>query len=159
MPNVPDVDFFKTSTAGATPWCSCYVGGSTSVPQLPSFRSWVWTYALLIKPYCGGVPYAKWRKIATDVSSATIFLKQREEAWQQILGPGPIARGQYSSPKKTKTKKKPTLQQFYHLIETAHVGPMIASLSLSPTFCPVQMRGPSLKPFHSMSLSPSVAHK
>ena len=27
----------------------------------------------------------KWRKIGTNVSSATIFLKQKEEDWQQTL--------------------------------------------------------------------------
>ena len=46
-----------------------------------------------------GIPHAKQRKIATDVSSATIFLKQKED-WQYML-----AQGQSSSPEKTKTKK------------------------------------------------------
>ena len=39
--------------------------------------------------------------IATDVSSMTIFLKQKEESWQQML-----AQGQSSSPRKKKKKKK-----------------------------------------------------
>ena len=34
---------------------------------------------------CGSVPYTTQRRIATDVSSATIFLKQKEEDWQQML--------------------------------------------------------------------------
>ena len=39
---------------------------------------------------------SKKRKIGTDVSSGTIFLKQKEEDWQQML-----AQGQSSSPKTT----------------------------------------------------------
>ena len=39
------------------------------------FRSQVWTYAPFIKPCCGGIPRKKQRKIGTDVSSATIFIK------------------------------------------------------------------------------------
>ena len=42
------------------------------------------------------------RKSATDVSSETTFLKQKEEDWQQML-----AQGQSSSPK-IKRKKKNT---------------------------------------------------
>src|SRR3712207_8551795 len=48
-------------------------------------RSWSWTYTLLIKPCCGGVPQTKWRKVGTDVTSGTILLKQKEEDWQQML--------------------------------------------------------------------------
>ena len=40
------------------------------------------------------------RQIGTDVSSATIFLKQKEEDWQQTL-----AQGQSSSPKKKKAEE------------------------------------------------------
>ena len=54
-----------------------------------------WTYALLIKPCCGRVPHKKQRKLGTDVSSGTMFLKQKEEVWQQKL-----AQGQSFSPKK-----------------------------------------------------------
>ena len=36
--------------------------------------------APLIKPCCGGIPHKI--KIGTDLSSATIFLKQKEEDWQ-----------------------------------------------------------------------------
>ena len=41
-------------------------------------------------------PNIKQRKTGTDVTSATIFLKQQEEDWQQIL-----AQGQSSSKKKS----------------------------------------------------------
>ena len=61
------------------------------------FGSQVQTYTLLIKPCCGGIPHTKQRKISTDVSSGTIFLKQKEEGWQQML-----AQGQFSSPNKRK---------------------------------------------------------
>ena len=55
----------------------------------------------LIKPRCGGVPHTKQRKIGTDVSSATIFFKQKVEEWQQML-----PQGQSSSPKKKSKKRK-----------------------------------------------------
>ena len=42
-----------------------------------------------------GVPHTKWRKMGTDVSSGQIFLKQKEEEWQQML-----AQGESSSAKK-----------------------------------------------------------
>ena len=44
---------------------------------------------------------SKKRNIGADISSATIFLKQKQEDWQQML-----AQGQSSSPKKTKKEKK-----------------------------------------------------
>ena len=56
---------------------------------------------LLIKPCWGSIPHTKKRKVGTDVSSATIFLKWKEEDGQQIL-----AQGQSSSPKKGKEKKR-----------------------------------------------------
>ena len=59
-----------------------------------------WNYAALIKPCCGGVTYTKKWKTGTDVSSGIIFLKQKEEDWQQML-----AQGQSSSGKK-KTRKR-----------------------------------------------------
>ena len=45
-------------------------------PRVPSFRSRVQTHSTH-QPPCGGIPYTKWRKIGTDVSSGLIFLKQR----------------------------------------------------------------------------------
>ena len=42
--------------------------------------------ALLAKPYCGSIPHKI--KIGTDVSSLSIFLKQKEEDWQQMLAQG-----------------------------------------------------------------------
>ena len=68
-------------------------------PWLCQFRSWVWTYTLLLKPCCGSFPHTKQRKIGTDVSSVATFLKQKKEKedWQQML-----AQGQSSSPKQTK---------------------------------------------------------
>ena len=38
--------------------------------------------------HCGCIPHAKQRKIGIDVSSATIFLKQKEKDWQQMLAQG-----------------------------------------------------------------------
>ena len=67
---------------------------STSGPRVRWFRSWEQTYTLLLNPCCSSVPHTKWRKIGTNVSSATIFRKQKEEDWQQVL-----AQGQSSSPK------------------------------------------------------------
>ena len=43
------------------------------------------------------VPHTKWRRIGRDVSSVAVFLKQKEEDWQQML-----AQSQSSSPKKGK---------------------------------------------------------
>ena len=45
----------------------------------------------LIKLCCGGDPHTKQRKTGTDVSSGPLFLKQKEEDWQQVL-----AQGQFS---------------------------------------------------------------
>ena len=54
---------------------------STSV----AWSSQVWIpgvdIAPLIRPHCGGIPH-KIKKMGTDVSSDTIFLKQKEEDWQ-----------------------------------------------------------------------------
>ena len=73
---------------------------SASQPGVCGLGSWVQSYTPLIKPCCGSFPHAKERKIGIDVSSATIFLKQNEEDWQQTL-----AQGQYSSQKEKKTHK------------------------------------------------------
>ena len=54
-----------------------------------------WLCIPLVRLCCGGIPYTKWRKIATDVNSVTIYLKEKEEDWQQML-----AQGQSSSTKK-----------------------------------------------------------
>ena len=59
------------------------------------------TYTPLTKPCFGGIPHTKQRRIGRDVSSAAIFLKQKEEDWQQML-----AQGQSSSPKNKERKKK-----------------------------------------------------
>ena len=45
------------------------------------FGSQAQTCTLLITPHCGGVPHTNWRNTGTDVSSVTIFLKQKEEDW------------------------------------------------------------------------------
>ena len=50
-----------------------------------------------IKPCCGGIPHTKYKKIGTDLISATIFLKEKEEDWQKML-----AQGQSSLPKNKK---------------------------------------------------------
>ena len=44
--------------------------------------------SLGIKACYGGILHTKWRRIGTDVNSATIFLKQEEEDWQQMLAQG-----------------------------------------------------------------------
>ena len=46
-------------------------------PTAHGFGSQVWTYVLLIKPCCGGVPHRKQRKMGTDISSGTIFLSKK----------------------------------------------------------------------------------
>ena len=93
---------------------------------------------MLIKPCCGSVPHTKWRMIGTDVSSGTIFLRQKEENWQWIL-----VWGQSSSPCKTKTKKKKCtlspypkkriiwacLSWFYHKQHASHKPKVLKFLS------------------------------
>ena len=69
--------------------CFCSLGSLVWIPGPDPHK--------LIKPCCGGTPHTKWRKIATDVSSVTTFLKQKEEDWQQML-----AQGQSSKIKKQK---------------------------------------------------------
>ena len=69
-------------------------------PGVCRFRSQVQTYIPLIKPCWGGIPHTEQRKTDTNVSSGTIFLKQKEEDWQQML-----AQGQSSSQKKKQTNE------------------------------------------------------
>ena len=52
-------------------------------PMVRRFGSWAQTYSLPIKPCCGSIPPTKQRKIDTDVSSGSIFLKQNEEDWHR----------------------------------------------------------------------------
>ena len=52
------------------------------------FRSQAKTYTPLINPCCGSHPGRKQRKTGTNVGSGTIFLKQKEGDWQQILAQG-----------------------------------------------------------------------
>ena len=47
-------------------------------PRVRRFGSWAWTYTPLIRPCCVSIPHTKWRKIGTDVSSATTFLKEKK---------------------------------------------------------------------------------
>ena len=56
-------------------------------PAVQWFESQAWTHTPFIKPGCGSIPQTK-QKIGTDVSSATIFLKQKEEDRQQMLAQG-----------------------------------------------------------------------
>ena len=68
------------------------------------FRSWVWTYILLIKPCCGGIPHRRTGMTYNwDIQPCTGALgrEKKEEDWQQML-----AQGQYSSPKNKKFKKE-----------------------------------------------------
>ena len=52
---------------------------SLQQPRAQRFRFQARTYTPLIKPCCGGIPYTKGRKTVMDVSSGTIFLKQKED--------------------------------------------------------------------------------
>ena len=56
-------------------------------PRVCRFRSQAWTYIWLINPCCGS-KHTKWREIGTDVSSGTVFLKQKEKDWQWMLAQG-----------------------------------------------------------------------
>ena len=68
----------------------------------------------LIKTCCGGVTHEKWRKIGTDVSSATVLLKQKEEDWQHML-----AEGQSSSQKNKRILMKIS-EKIYEVTSTVH---------------------------------------
>ena len=68
---------------------------STSVAEGLQVRIPLVDLAPLSKPCCGGIPHTKQRMIGGNDSSATIFLKQKEEDWQLML-----AHSQSSSPKK-----------------------------------------------------------
>lgn len=48
-------------------------------PGVYGFVSQVWTYAPLIKPCSEGIPHTKQRRTGTDLSSVTMFLKQRKK--------------------------------------------------------------------------------
>ena len=93
----------KTQSRGAGPvaqWLS--LRGLLQRPGVPGFGSWARTYTPLINSCCGSVPHTKWRRTGTDISSATIFLKQKEEDRQEML-----AQGQSFSPnKKKKTESR-----------------------------------------------------
>ena len=69
-------------------------------PGVHRFGSQVQIYTALVKPCCGGIPLTEQRKFGTEVSSATIFFKQKVEDWQQML-----AQGQSSSPHSPLQKK------------------------------------------------------
>ena len=67
--------------------------------------------AQLVKPRCRSIPHTKERKIGTDVSSATIFRKQKEEDWQQM-----VAQGQSSSQKKRKKESSRKQEGLCHRV-------------------------------------------
>ena len=67
--------------------------------------------ALLSKP-CWAASHIKWRKIDRDVSSVSVFLKEKEEDWQQML-----AQGQPSSKKKKTRKENTRLIALFFLLE------------------------------------------
>ena len=60
---------------------------SISVAQ--GLRVWIpgLDLAPLMEPHCSGILH-KIEEIGTDVSSATVFLKQKEDDWQQMLAQG-----------------------------------------------------------------------
>ena len=72
----------------------------------------------LVKPHCGGIPH-KIDKIGTDGGSVTIFLKQKEEDWQQML-----AQGQSSS----HTHKNPVSLTQISMLLSIHHAEFSASL-------------------------------
>ena len=78
-------EMFSNRMVGAGPvakWLSSHA--LLRWPKVRWFGPWAQTYALLIEPCCGSIPYTKSKKIGTDVSSATVFLKQKKkEDWQQ----------------------------------------------------------------------------
>ena len=67
---------------------------SASATPVCRFRSQVQTYTTCRRPCCGSVRRTKYGKMGTDVSLGPLFLKQKEEDWQQVL-----AQGQSSSSK------------------------------------------------------------
>ena len=70
----------KKKSRGASPmveWLS--LRAPHQQPRVHRFGSRAWTYTLLIKPCCGGIPYTKYRKIGTDVSSVPIFFTKKNE--------------------------------------------------------------------------------
>ena len=71
-------------------------------PRILGFGSWAQTQHHL-SSHAMVACHIKQRKIGTDVSSVTVFLKQKEEDWQQML-----AQGQSSS----HTQKKPEVKFF-----------------------------------------------
>ena len=52
---------------------------SALVAWVRGVKSWAHTYAPLIKLYCGSIPHTKYRKMGTDVSTGTIFLKKKRK--------------------------------------------------------------------------------
>ena len=60
-------------------------------PGVHGFGSQAWTYTLLIKSCCGGIPHSTQRKMGTDVSSGAIFLTKKnmncssQPLWRQQL--------------------------------------------------------------------------
>ena len=48
-------------------------------PGICGFGSRAWTYIPLIKPSCCSIPYTKWRKIGTDLSSGPISLTKTKQ--------------------------------------------------------------------------------
>ena len=50
-------------------------------PRVRRFGSRVQTWQCLASHAVVGIPYRKWRKIGTDVSSGPIFLSKKEENW------------------------------------------------------------------------------
>ena len=80
-------------------------------PRVCRFGSWAQTYTPLIKPCCGGDPHTKQRNSSTDVSSVTIFLKEKRKIGNRCqfranLPHKKKERNQESKARKTQSKQK-----------------------------------------------------
>ena len=62
--------------------------GSTSVARSPQILMGRGRNTACQATHAGAASHKKWRRIETDVNSGTIFLKQKEEHWQQMLAQG-----------------------------------------------------------------------
>ena len=81
-------------------WLSAHI--PLQWPGVHWFGFRAWTYALFIKPCCGGIPHRTRVTYNQDIQLCTAALGReiKEEDWQQML-----AQGQSSSPKKLKKPK------------------------------------------------------
>ena len=89
-----------------------------SSPSASWVQFWAPTYTTWW-PCSGGDPQRKQRKIGTDVSSERIFLKQKEEDWQQMF-----AQGESSSEKKKSQERKKVFHCYFSEISRDVFNPL-----------------------------------